>query len=176
MPKFTHSSTYMRAGMRFEAFNLGSVLTDDLIPLTGKPAVLTPEEIIQLEASRANAAETKKKSTITRVAAKTAHEIARNGASRREPNARSMVQPKPPEGTVTTFGRTFAENEKIPFPEVVDLPAPTEVEATTVEAPEESTPTVETEAPPKPPTKIAKKQAAKQARKAPAKKAAKKSK
>jgi hypothetical protein len=141
----------------------------------------------KLQAIKDKVEETKKKAVEL-------HDQARNGASRREATERAMVQPAPPEGTVTTFGPSFAENEKISFSDGLgraaddDTAPPEEVTATepksVISLPpvEASVEVPEVEAvislpPVKPPIKkAAKKTATKRAKRAPAKKAPKKSK
>lgn len=179
-PKFTHSTTNFRAGMRHEAIHHGVVITDDLIPLSGKPCAISESEESSLVKSREKLQAIKDKVEETKKKAVEIHDQARNGASRREATERAMVQPAPPAGTVTTFGPAFAEDEKISFSggfnqsgEVAEVKEVVEV----VEPPVEEIP----DTPPapivdKPVVKAVKKQATKKARKTTAKKAAKKSK
>lgn len=185
-PKFTHSTTHLRHSIRHEAVHHGSIITDELIPLSGSPCEVSKSDSDKLAESRDNLKAMKAKVEETKVKAASAHDKTRNLAKARQPTERSMVQPKPPEGTVTTFGVAFTENEKITFtdglgrspdddtvhPEEATISDITLVE-TPVDVPVE-VPVVEEVKPPV--KKVAKKAPTKRAKRKPSKKATKKSK
>jgi len=189
LPRSFHSSTYFRAAMRFEAIHDGVTITDDIIPLSCKPCEISKADADKLAESRNQLAEIKAAAKAKRDKAVTNYDDARQSAGRRVPTERALIQPAPPQGSVTTFGPAFAEKEKIDFPES----APSVVETSVVLAPEQ--PTVATNAnaanqlleainkqsqelkaePVKvDPPKAVKKVATKKARKAPTKKSARK--